>query len=185
MPLDSNGTYYDVMQDRKVRAAETIPLIPNHERYISETEDATHGTSQPGIDRSLQFIKDTDPYRIGHNTQPNSTVQPGDSANKDDEGKPMLSLIDRWFLWEFGRVLSFGASKYAADNWRKGLTVRRCLDAALRHITAFADGEDNDKESRLSHLGHAACSIMFAFCMWRDRPDLDDRYKSKQVWSGR
>ena len=73
-------------------------------------------------------------------------------------------------------VLKFGAIKYAEHNWRKGFTWSRPLAAAMRHITAFNDGEDKDPESGLSHLAHAACCIMFLLEFEKTHPELDDRY---------
>src|SRR5690242_5680247 len=53
------------------------------------------------------------------------------------------------------RVYAFGAHKYADHNWRKGYEWSKSYAAAMRHLTAWWDGEDVDPESGLSHLGHA------------------------------
>ena len=37
----------------------------------------------------------------------------------------------------------------------------RLYAAVFRHMTAWFMGEDLDKESGISHLAHAACSIVF------------------------
>ncbi|QMV32367.1 hypothetical protein T2_00050 [Ralstonia phage Elie] len=95
---------------------------------------------------------------------------------KHDNNKPPLSLVDRHAIEEIGRVLAFGAQKYAAHNWRQGIAYSRLLDAALRHLYAFADGEDNDPESGLSHIAHAGCCVVFLLGMIRHRPDVDDRW---------
>lgn len=98
-------------------------------------------------------------------------------GTKFDQGKAPMSLLDATWLMGVAQVLAFGAKKYAAHNWRKGLAVSRCLDATLRHIYAFVNGEDLDPESGHSHLYHASCCLMFAANMMETRPDLDDRYK--------
>lgn len=95
---------------------------------------------------------------------------------KYDTGKPPMSLIDRHALEAIAQVLAFGANKYAAHNWRKGIQYSRLLDAALRHLYAFADGEDLDPESGLSHVAHAGCCIVFLLGMIQDHPELDDRH---------
>lgn len=95
---------------------------------------------------------------------------------KFDGGKPPMSLIDRHAIEQISMVLAFGAKKYAAHNWRQGIAYSRLLDAALRHLYAFADGEDLDPESGLSHIAHAGCCIVFLLGMIHSRPDLDDRY---------
>ncbi len=101
-------------------------------------------------------------------------------GTKHDSGKPRMSLLDPLFLTTVAQVLTFGVKKYEAHNWRGGLEVSRLMDAAMRHLNAFNDGEDLDPESGISHLGHAACNLMFALRMLKDRPDLDDRYKKPE-----
>jgi hypothetical protein len=99
------------------------------------------------------------------------------TAVKHDQGKPMMSLLSSRWLVGVAKVLTFGAAKYKSHNWRKGHQASRLLDAALRHLTAFMDGEDNDPESGLSHLHHASCCIMFLAENMELRPEFDDRWK--------
>lgn len=96
---------------------------------------------------------------------------------KYDTGKPPMSLIDRHAVEQIAQVLAFGANKYAAHNWRQGIAFSRLLDAALRHLFAFADGEDTDPESGLSHIAHAGCCVVFLLGMIHAHPELDDRHK--------
>lgn len=99
---------------------------------------------------------------------------------KHDDGKEPLNLLSRVWLLGVASVMGFGARKYAAHNWRNGLERSRLISAALRHIIAYNEGEDQDPETGLSHLDHASCCLMFAREMHETRPDLDDRYKGKQ-----
>lgn len=98
---------------------------------------------------------------------------------KFDTDKPRLELLDRAWLEQVASVLGFGAKKYAAHNWRKGLQQSRLIGAALRHLHAHNSGEDLDPESGLPHLAHASCCLMFATGMMATRPDMDDRYKAQ------
>ena len=100
--------------------------------------------------------------------------QPG--GIKFDGNKPRMDLIDRAAMEELGYVLGFGANKYAAHNWRKGIAYSRLIGAALRHIHAFNDGEDKDPESGYSHIGHAMCCLMFLMGTIKHNPDMDDRW---------
>lgn len=99
------------------------------------------------------------------------------SALKFDGDKLPLNLLSTEAMNQTAAVLKFGAQKYAEHNWRKGFTWSRPLAAAMRHLTAFNDGEDKDPESGLSHLAHAACCIMFLLEFEKTHPELDDRYK--------
>ena len=99
------------------------------------------------------------------------------TALKFDQHKLPLNLLSTEAMNQTAAVLAFGANKYAEHNWRKGFAWSRPLAAAMRHITAFNDGEDRDPESGLSHLAHAACCIMFLLEFEKTHQHLDDRYK--------
>ena len=78
-----------------------------------------------------------------------------------DPTKTALQLIDPRFVEGLGAVLAFGAKKYAPNNWMRGMSWITVLGGILRHVFAFARGEEQDKESGLPHLHHAACGLMF------------------------
>lgn len=100
---------------------------------------------------------------------------------KFDDGKPPLGLLPREFLEETAGVLAFGANKYSANRWRQGMEWQRLLDAALRHVNAFNDGEDLDPESGLSHLAHASCCMAFLITYQAKGHGDDNRYKEPKV----
>ena len=100
-----------------------------------------------------------------------------DVGLKYDNEKPRMDLLDANFLEGVASVLTFGANKYAAHNWRKGINVSRLIAASYRHLGAINRGENLDSESGLSHAYHLGCCIMFLSTMLETRPDLDDRYK--------
>ena len=85
---------------------------------------------------------------------------PESAFMKNDAGKNMLSLIEPQFILLLGEVLTFGAKKYAPNNWQKCEDTSRYKDALLRHIYAYLGGEQLDPESGLPHLGHAAFGLM-------------------------
>ncbi len=98
-------------------------------------------------------------------------------AKKFDTGKPMMSLLSPYALEQVAMVLTFGAEKYDKHNWRKGMDWSRLLDASMRHINAFNNGEDIDQESGLPHIAHAMCCLMMLLTYTKDNKNLDDRYK--------
>lgn len=56
-------------------------------------------------------------------------------------------------------VHKLGATKYGAYNWREsGVSATTYVNAIMRHLNAWRDGEDLDPESGISHLAHIACS---------------------------
>ena len=58
---------------------------------------------------------------------------------KHDSDKVPMALLSTMALEEVSRVLQHGVDKYAEDNWREGISYRRLISAALRHIMAFSD----------------------------------------------
>lgn len=102
-------------------------------------------------------------------------------AKKFDNGKAPVNLLPREGLEQIAKVLGFGAQKYDAHNWRKGMDWSRLIAAAQRHIIAFNEGEDIDPESGLNHLAHAGCCIMFLLDYFKNHKDKDDRYKGEEI----
>ena len=61
-------------------------------------------------------------------------------GRKYDGEKPQLYLLPPKSITEVGKVLTFGAKKYDAHNWRKVDDLQnRYSSAALRHIFAHID----------------------------------------------
>lgn len=91
-------------------------------------------------------------------------AQPAGTAarQKHEEGKSPLGILPGGPLRALAKVMSFGDSKYSPGSWQVVSPPSRYLDAALRHIYAYLDGEDADPESGESHLAHAATSIVIA-----------------------
>ena len=81
---------------------------------------------------------------------------------KHDQGKPRYDLIPVHAEAEFVDVLTFGATKYAPNQWRNVEGAReRYTAAAMRHIAAYRMGETHDQESGKHHLAHAMCCMAF------------------------
>lgn len=90
----------------------------------------------------------------------NNTEQ--EKGLKFDTGKLQYSLIPTETTKALAEVLTFGAAKYAPNNWmlvENGKT--RYLDALYRHLEAFRSGETLDPESSLHHLAHALTNLAF------------------------
>jgi len=102
---------------------------------------------------------------------------PPGEALKYDATKTPVELLPSEAMLEIAKVLGFGALKYDAHNWRKGLAWSRLIGATMRHLWAFARGEDNDPESGLSHLAHAGCCVLFLLTYQLTSTGTDDRFK--------
>ena len=104
---------------------------------------------------------------------------PQPEAMKYDKAKPRMDLLDSDALLGLASVLTFGAQKYAAHNWRNGLEYSRVLAALARHLAAIQRGEDIDPESGLQHIDHLGCCWMFLSNYMKNENynKCDDRWK--------
>jgi hypothetical protein len=98
-----------------------------------------------------------------------------DTFTKHDAQKTRLELIEPKFIQGLGEILTFGANKYSANNWKNmgPDDVERVKGALLRHLMEYMDGTEFDSETGKSHLYHAACNLMFL--------DFFDRHKKGKV----
>ena len=81
---------------------------------------------------------------------------------KFDQEKPQWTLVPFKAFDHVVEVLTIGARKYAPDNWKKVPNARqRYIDAAFRHMSAYAGGEKLDAETGKNHLAHAVCCLLF------------------------
>lgn len=94
---------------------------------------------------------------------------------KLDAGKPRTDLLPGDALLEVSAVLDYGARKYAERNWEKGMAWGRLSGAALRHLWAWARGEDVDPESGHRHLAHFACCALMLLALTMRGVGADDR----------
>jgi hypothetical protein len=99
-----------------------------------------------------------------------------DQGVKNDQEKPRMDLLCPHAMEDLAKVLTHGAKKYGDWNWAKGISYTRLIAAALRHLFAFASGEDIDPESGLPHVAHAMCCMMFLLGMSKYIEGKDDRF---------
>lgn len=75
--------------------------------------------------------------------------------------KPSLTCIPFGPLFEVGRVMEYGASKYGHMNWRKDpVTASTYFNAALRHLMEAWDSKPYDTETGRSHLALAVANLL-------------------------
>lgn len=96
---------------------------------------------------------------------------------KHDQHKIRWDLVPFDAVNEIAKVLTFGAAKYDARNWEKGMNWSRVFGAVQRHLTRWFHGQDKDKETRLTHLAHAGCCIFFLLAWELRKAGTDDRPK--------
>ncbi|MCC6178832.1 MAG: dATP/dGTP diphosphohydrolase domain-containing protein [Phycisphaerales bacterium] len=96
-------------------------------------------------------------------------------AVKQDTDKARWDLVPFDAMDEVAQVFTYGARKYSDRNWELGMAWGRLLAAALRHLTAWARGEDRDPESGHRHLAHAGCCVLMLLGLTMRAKGTDDR----------
>lgn len=84
-----------------------------------------------------------------------------DMGLKFDQDKLQYSLMSIHAIEEMLKVLQYGAKKYGARNWEKGLKYSRVIDATYRHLGDYLKGIRIDPETGLPTMAHVMCNIMF------------------------
>lgn len=113
----------------------------------------THGSENSGV-----YIEGQEKTILGVTKMDGQILLEG---KKKDEGKPRWELVAYDAIEGIAKVLTFGANKYSARNWEKGIAYGRVYGAIMRHMWKWWHGEDKDAETGLSHLDHAMCELMF------------------------
>lgn len=81
---------------------------------------------------------------------------------KFDKDKLRWDLVPFIALIEMVKVLTAGAQKYGDDNWKYVKHAKhRYFAALMRHLSAWWIGEREDSETKLHHLAHAGCCVLF------------------------
>jgi hypothetical protein len=73
------------------------------------------------------------------------------------KGKGIPSMIPTEAIYAIARRFEDGATKYGADNWRKGIPLSRYCDSAYRHLMACRDGDTSE-----DHFG----AVMWNIACW-------------------
>lgn len=103
---------------------------------------------------AAKALLDTGAERIPRDvlTAPYGTSSTGAMREKMNSVYDLVPFIE--LTEAYTRVAEFGAKKYAAWNWSKGLPRVQILSSLLRHSFAYLRGEERDKESGLMHTDH-------------------------------
>ena len=91
--------------------------------------------------------------------------EPENKGVKSDQGKTQWSYLPVPAVKAVVDVMAYGDTKYPApdgSNWKRVPDAKkRYYNAAMRHLTSWWDGEQNDPETGYNHLAHACSNLLF------------------------
>ena len=124
---------------------------------------------------TVHFIRPENCRLISSLEEEDGQQQEQDKGRKADKTKLRTDLIPPEAITGMARAYTYGAVKYDARNWEKGMDWGQWFGAATRHLFQFWGGEDHDEESQLHHLESALCSVATLLAHYRRGLGKDDR----------
>jgi hypothetical protein len=77
---------------------------------------------------------------------------------EERKGKGREDLIEPLLIFRLGKWYELGANKYGDRNWEKGLSIKDCVAAIIRHTFKFLAGWND--EDHLAAIAWNAAAIM-------------------------
>lgn len=100
---------------------------------------------------------------------------------KNDSDKLDLALIPKVALEAAAKAFMIGERKYGRFNYcNKGLKLSQLVSAALRHLTAFNEGEENDPQDGQPHLGSVIACCAMILQQQKLGTLIDNRYADEE-----
>jgi hypothetical protein len=96
-------------------------------------------------------------------------------ALRYNDGKLRYDLLHPYAIEQLAEIFTFGAKKYAPNNWQKGMPWSKILASLKRHLAAIERGEDYDPESGLLHSAHVEWNAHALTAYYKIYPQGDDR----------
>ncbi len=98
------------------------------------------------------------------------------------DNKPPLDYLEWGVLDSAARVMKSGADKYGRRNYRDTeILASVYVGALLRHVTAWAAGEDIDPDSGQPHLAHVVANCMVVESAGLAGTLVDDRHEKRSA----
>ncbi len=97
---------------------------------------------------------------------------------KDQYGKAKVAmeLVPATSIIYEALAMADGANKYGPYNWRENeVRAGIYIGAAMRHLSAWYNGEENAEDSGVSHLGHAKACLGIIIDAMECEKLVDDR----------
>lgn len=128
---------------------------------------------------TLKFNPATGSGTINIQKLPNNSVDGpiSQEAMRFDDNKIRFDLVPPEAELELARVYTMGAIKYADDNWRKGMSWRKCVGALKRHLNLWLSGQSIDPETGCHHLSQVAWNALTLMVYEMSGAGKDDRVK--------
>lgn len=111
------------------------------------------------------------------------------TGERKNEGKLKYELLEPFAIEQIVKIFTKGSIKYAPFNWLKGMSWSKMIASMKRHISAFENGKDYDKDPNCEgcksgncinhtgelHIALAAWNALALTSYYKYFPQGDDR----------
>lgn len=97
------------------------------------------------------------------------TVFPTGAVRDMQKGKGRYDLLPWEAIHELAIHCEEGAEKYGERNVEKGIPISSLIDSAIRHLSKYIQGMDDEP-----HLRAALWNIAWAIWMEKKKPEMQD-----------
>ena len=140
-----------------------------HEQQPFVIETADGWAYSVNMDGNLWTVDENPMDIVGFADEQSRTSEvvpePENKGVKSDQGKTQWSYLPIPAVKAVVDVMAYGDTKYPApdgSNWKRVPDAKkRYYNAAMRHLTSWWDGEQNDPETGYNHLAHACSNLLF------------------------
>lgn len=180
---DEDNRYYKCRKEGCERKICIYRHLPNSEYdyYCVEHDERCEHCDKFGCDLCQGEMYD---INITIDTNYNDNVKKQEELEKQKNSKLPLQLVPPQFKEGIAKVFQSGVNKgYLPNDWidNKNLSSNVLVGAQARHMAQWESGTDNDDESGLCHLYHAATNcLMLAYRMEYNENHVDDRIFKKR-----
>jgi Domain of unknown function (DUF5664) len=107
-------------------------------------------------------------------------ADPDTGAMREKLDNVPYDLVPIELIEATAEALEYGAKKYNANNWKKGLPILQVCASIVRHCFALMKGEVIDPDSGVPHVGHICANAAFLATYSKSGP-WDYRPRDKMV----
>ncbi len=200
--LECNGTMYVIKIDGDTCKYDlsAVGVSDTSHEWIVQLEGLEYGTDIFYYlhDRAAQEANSRSDFKAEPSERIANILPAGFIVENGMQGKTPSILVDgnpktqfgvakppAWYVpftavFMTGLAHMHGALKYGHFNWRdEPMSTSTLINAALRHISAYKEGEDCAQDSGCSHLAHAAACLNILMDAEHHECLNDDRHASK------
>ena len=152
IPIGTESSFAAIAHDMQIKEnAELYPAIATVLGNMPTAQEAADAFKKRYEARDNSILTEANDEALGDPSNPKDSI---------GRTKLPLSLVPAILTAEASLAFLEGKLKYGEVNWRAtSVYLSVYLDALMRHIEKYSEGDDRDPITKVHHLGNAAACI--------------------------